>query len=131
MPLADPPQGPQQVFQVNGLGDELLRPGAHRLQDQLAVVRRADHQHGAVGRGLVEPADQAQGLARIRVQADHADVGVGLGHDVGEEFVARALRLQPDHVHAQEHVLEFLTLRIVGINDGYAKDVAHGSVAEA
>ena len=64
--FADPSQRRQQVFDADRLGEELLGPGPHRPQDQLPVVRRADHQHGAVGRVLVQPADQVQGLVRDR-----------------------------------------------------------------
>ncbi len=115
--LADPSQGGQQVFDLDRLGEEFLGPRPHRPQDQLAVVRRAGHQHGAVGRGLAEPRDQIQCLVGVAVQRHQADIGVGLGHDVGKELVARALGLQPNHVHSQEHRLERFSLGVVGIDD--------------
>ncbi len=53
--FADAPQGGQQVVDPQRLGEEFLGPRPHRPQDQVAVVRRAGHQHGALGRGLAEP----------------------------------------------------------------------------
>ena len=101
--VADALERRDQVFDPHRLGQELLGPGPHRPQDQVAVGRRADDEDAALGRGLVQLGDQLQGLLRIVVERHDADVGMGLGHDVGEELVARALGLEPDHVHAQEH----------------------------
>ena len=86
-----------------GWVQELLDAGPHRPQDQVAVGRRADDQDAALGRRLVQLADQLQGLLRVVVERHDADVGMRLGHDVGEELVARALGFEPDRVHAQQH----------------------------
>ena len=123
--FADASQGGQQVVDPQRLGEEFLRPGPHGPQDQLAVVRGTGHQHGALGRVFAEPRDQFQGPIGIGVQGHQADVGVGLVHHVGKELVTRALGLQPNHVHAQEHRFDRFSFGVVGINDRKAKDVGH------
>ena len=70
--------------------------------------------------------DQLHGLVGVGIDADHADVRSCLADDVGEELVPRRLGLQPAHVHAQEHGLQRLSSRIVGIDDGQAKNICHG-----
>ncbi len=80
---------------------------------------------GAVCESLV---DQVEGLLRVAVDGDDADVRVRLPDHVGEELVARALGLEPDHVHAQQHRLQRIARRVVGIDDGQSKDVAHVGV---
>ena len=106
LPLADPIEGGDQVFDLDRLGEELLGPGPHRPQDQLAVGRAADDEHAALGRDLADLLDQLEAFFGICVDRDDADVGLGLADDVGEELVARALGFEPDHVHAQQHVLD-------------------------
>ena len=65
--------------------------------------------------------DQLQALLRVAVERDDADVGLRLADDVGEELVPRALGLEPDHVHAQQHGLQGLARRVARIDDGQTK----------
>ena len=61
--------------------------------------------------------DQFERFVGIGIERHDADVGMSLGDDVGEEFVARALGLEPDHVQAQQHGFQRITRRIAGIDD--------------
>ena len=78
-----------------------------------------------VGRRLVQLGDQLQGFFGIVVERHDADVGMRLCHHVGKELVARALRLEPDHVHAQQRRLQSVAAPVVRIDDRQSQHIAH------
>ena len=70
--------------------------------------------------------DQLQRLVGIGIQCHHADVGMRLRNDIGEEFVARAFGFQPDHVEAQQNRFQRFAGIIARIDYGQPQDVRHG-----
>ena len=90
--VADALQRRHQVFDPHRLRQELLDAGPHRPQDQVAVGRRADDDDAALGRGLVQLRDELQGLFRIVIERDDADVGMRLGDDVGRRTRSASTR---------------------------------------
>ena len=127
----DPMQGGQKILNAQRIVEELLGPVAHRLQDEAAFGRGAHHEDAARGQLLRDAGDHRQALRRVGVDRDERDVRLRLHHDIGEEFVARALRFQPDDVDSQKQLLERGPRRVVGINDGKSTNAFHQTNAFA
>jgi hypothetical protein len=97
----------------------------------LAPLRIAHDQNAASGQLLRHARDNRQPLSRIGVDRDQGDVGLRLHHDVGEEFVSRALCFEPDDVDSQQQVLESGTRRVVRIDDRKSANTFHQTDAFA
>ncbi len=67
-------------------------------------------------------------LGETPAERYNADVGVGLGNNVGKELVPRALGFEPDHVESKQHRFQRFTRGIAGVDDGQSEDVGHGVV---
>jgi hypothetical protein len=125
---ADAVESGDQIFHAQGLGEKLLGARPHGPQDHLPIGGAAHDEDVAFGSAFPKRFHQLQGFVGVAVNADDADVGLRLGDDVGEEFIARTFGFQPDHLHAHEHVFDGVAGSVAGINDGQTKDVAHRAV---
>ena len=62
-------------------------------------------------------ANQSDRFLGVAIDTNHADVGIGLPHDIREKFVAGTFRFEPNDLHAEQHRLELLAGRVVGIDN--------------
>ena len=72
-----------QLARLGRQREELAGPGADGLEDQRAVARGAGGQEDGLGLELVKAGDQLDGLVRVGVEGDHAEVGGDLGDPAG------------------------------------------------
>ena len=116
--FADPSQGRQRSSIRTGWVRNSLAPARSAWRIKPPSFDELTTSTAQSGEAAPKRVDQFQRLLRIGVDGHQADVGIGLGHHVGEELVARTLGFQPDHVHSQQHALQRFALGVVGINDG-------------
>src|SRR5690348_4966059 len=69
--------------------------------------------------------DEFQRLVDILIERNDADIGMRLGDDVGEELITRALRLEPDPIHPEQHRFQTVASGVARVDDRQAEYVTH------
>ena len=116
----------RQVFGLERLREELLRPGPHRPQDQVAVGRGAGDQDRAVGRRLRQRRDQLERLIRIAVERDEADVRDSSARRRRRRTRSASTRLRATPLSSPSSI-DFSASRdaVLRIDNGDSQDVGH------